>query len=205
MSNTPDNITEPGVTKRTIEKESKGGIVTRHRGVLALMTQGKTITEAMIAMRYKPNVVKTPTNITKSKSWAMLMDEFLPDDIVLERHSELLNKRDVKILTEWVSEPGKRKQKRVEREVDAGPNVPAVSKALEMAYKLRGSYIPEKPQEQAQTVYNLFYQPKVQASLRIFEDALKEQIINESIRDAQIVDRDEVDTGEPEADTDATA
>lgn len=55
--------------------------------------------------------------------------EMLPDDLLAERHLELLNKREVS---------------KVDGEIIDVPDTQAVSKGLDMAYKLKGSYAPEK-------------------------------------------------------------
>lgn len=146
-----------------------------HRAILADMVQGKTITEAMIAQSYAPSVVDTPKRITNTDSWAALMEEFLPEDKVAMRHAELLDKRDVRI-----DVFGRGKKRHVER-TDLGPNVPAVGKALEMAYKLRGAFKAEAPPPAAVSVYNLFYQPHIQARVHAFEDAIKDAIAHEIV------------------------
>lgn len=64
-------------------------------------------------------------------------------------------------------------------EIDDGPETAAVKAALEMAYKLRGSFAPEKTAPPSGVVYNLFYQPVIQARVKAFEDALKDSIAHE--------------------------
>ena len=60
------------------------------------------------------------------------MAERLDDGLLAERHLELLNKREViRSLDGNVV-------------LDIGPDTPAVSKGLDMAYKLKGSYAAEK-------------------------------------------------------------
>lgn len=56
--------------------------------------------------------------------------ERLPMALLEQRHLELLNKREL-VLIGGI-------------QVDNGPDVQAVSKALDMAYKIRGAYAPEK-------------------------------------------------------------
>ena len=60
-------------------------------------------------------------NLTKPRILNAIA-EALPDDLLAERHLELLNKRDVMGEVEVV----------------------AVSKGLDMAYKIKGTYAPEK-------------------------------------------------------------
>ena len=59
----------------------------------------------------------------------------IPDDLLVERHLELLNKREVYKIGHGED---------TEYEMSDQPETAAVSKGLEMAYKLKGSYAPEK-------------------------------------------------------------
>lgn len=66
-------------------------------------------------------------------SIAKAIAERLPDDLLEERHLELLNKREITII-----------EKDGEKEIIDQPETQAVSKALDMAYKIKGSYVPDK-------------------------------------------------------------
>lgn len=137
-----------------------------HRAIVEHMTTtGSGITAAMIAQSYSPASANIQS-VTKTRSWAQLMEEYLPEDKLAQRHMELLDKRDIRLV-------GRGKRTQV---IDEGPNVPAVKAALEMGYKLRGSFKSEAPPPQGAVVYNLFYQPQIQARVKAFEDAIKEQI-----------------------------
>ena len=70
----------------------------------------------------KPHIVKA-------------IQEMLPDDLLAERHLELLNKREVRIT---------RINGQEEKELIDSPDTQAVTRALDMAYKIKGSYAPEK-------------------------------------------------------------
>ena len=70
-------------------------------------------------------------NLRKPKIQKAIADA-LPDDLLTERHLELLNKREV---IKMFNGEGK---------VIDQPETQAVSKGLDMAYKIRGSYAPEK-------------------------------------------------------------
>lgn len=171
---------EPQKRKRGRPKGSKTrasaiSILPAHRGILAHMTEGKTISEAMIAMSYSKSAANKPKVVTETRSWQALMDEHLPQDLVAERHAELLNKRETRVETY-----GRGKNRRHEV-VDLGPDVSAVRGALDMAYKLRGSFKSEAPPPPQNVVYNLFYQPHIQARVRAFEDAIKDSIAHEII------------------------
>lgn len=146
-------------------------IVARHRRVFeeAQKTGGK-MTPAIIAAGYSPNTANNPKKITGSLSWKALMEEYLPEDKVALRHQELLDKRERRgiydlrgKLTGYVDEP----------------ETASVSRAVEMAYKLRGAFVPEAPPAGSVATYNLFYLPQVRESVRVFEDALKITIASE--------------------------
>lgn len=71
------------------------------------------------------------------------IQDALPDDLLSERHLELLNKRDnYTYHTSFKDENGK-EQVEVHK-IDLGPEVQAVTKGLDMAYKIKGSYAAEK-------------------------------------------------------------
>lgn len=67
---------------------------------------------ALKAAGYSESVCKSPQRVTKSKGWTELLDEYFPGYLVLQRHRKLLDNEDSRV----------------------------VSRALDMAYKLRGSY-----------------------------------------------------------------
>ena len=83
---------------------------------------GGNVTQAMIDAGYSENTANTPQKLTESKGWKELMDEYLPDSLLASKHKELLNKIDDK------------------GQID----VQAVKAGLDMAYKINGSYAPEK-------------------------------------------------------------
>lgn len=151
------------------------------------------ISKAMIAAGYADSTARVPSLITDSKSWAALMEEHLPESLLTLRHSELLNKRD----TETVYE-GRGKNRRAVL-IDKGPNTAAVTRAIEMGYKLRGRLLVESPTAPpVQNVYNLFYKPEVRAQVVAFEDQLKHAIAHE-ISTTAPANTDARDTGEPDA------
>lgn len=64
-------------------------------------------------------------NLTKPNIKKAIADA-IPDELLTERHLELLNKREIV------------------NDIDRGPDVQAVTKALDMGYKIKGTYAPEK-------------------------------------------------------------
>lgn len=85
----------------------------------AARLRGKSPKEAIAETTYK-----TPSAITKSAEFRILTNVFLPDDHLLARHRELLDKRDE----------------------NGAPETSAVSKGLELAYKLKRHLEPETAQ-----------------------------------------------------------
>jgi len=174
----------------------KGGpttIVPKHRALLEVMQQpeiGGKITKAMIAMKYSNSYAKKrAVELKQSKSWQALMDENLPKEVVATRHLELLNKRARRNIRD---ETGKI----IEYDVDDGPDTSAVSKALEMAYKLRGAFKDGgTPSKVGNLTYNLFYNPEVRSSMKDFESNLIKQIRDEANK--KII---EAETKEPSSD-----
>lgn len=76
----------------------------------------KPMGEIMEEVGYAPSTVNTPNVLTASKGWKELMEQYLPDDKLARKHDELLEHEEGNIQT----------------------------KALDMAYKLKGAYAPEK-------------------------------------------------------------
>ena len=78
-----------------------------------------------VAMRENGYSVQTctkPKNVTETEGWKELLRQSLPDAFLLKRHRSLLNKKDP----------------------EGEPDTQSVSKGLDMAYKLKGSYAPDK-------------------------------------------------------------
>lgn len=83
------------------------------------VVKGSTISGAMVKAGYSPTTAHRTNKLTRTKGWSELMDKHLPDSALAKRHRQLLNKNDVN--TEL-------------------PETMAVSKALDMAYRMKGRY-----------------------------------------------------------------
>lgn len=53
--------------------------------------RGKSISKAMEAVGYSPKYAHNPNQFTKTKTFIELMDEYLPDEMIAQRHDELAN------------------------------------------------------------------------------------------------------------------
>lgn len=100
--------------------------------------KGSTISGAMVKAGYSETTASTTGKLTNTRGWKDLLEEHLPDSLLSERHKELLNKREIAYI-------GQGKDK--EAELIDQPDTQAVSKALDMAYKIKGRY----PKEQGDT------------------------------------------------------
>lgn len=94
-----------------------------------LLEKGGSMGAAMREAGYGAGTAKNPQKLTYSKGWKELIDKFLPTELLLERHKELLNKREIVKLKNKV--------------ITDQPHSDA-NKALDMAYKLKGNYAPQK-------------------------------------------------------------
>lgn len=153
----------------------KAPVLKKHCVVLNEMRKnGGSLGDAMIAAGYHKTYASKSgqKHFVKGLSWQQLMDRYIPQEKLAIRHNELLDKRSYR----------KVEQDGETMIVDDGPETGAVSKALEMAYKLRGSFVPEEKPANNGVVYNMFYQPIIQERVKAFEDALKESISNESVK-----------------------
>lgn len=95
--------------------------------------RGKSLSKAMREVGYSKNTAKNPQNLTKSKSWDELMEEFLPQSLVAKTHSDLLTAEE----TVFIPHKGKILAKK-------RPDYTARKNGADMAYKLRGQYAPDK-------------------------------------------------------------
>ena len=121
----------------------------------------KPIGQAMLEAGYAPSTANTPKVLTGSKAWQELIDKVLSDDKLAKKHDDLLNASGidqfvfdisdddetiaaviesvpgVKLLRIRVDDMKKKAYVRV-------PDNQSQRAALDMAYKLKGNYAPEK-------------------------------------------------------------
>lgn len=81
-----------------------------------ILEKPRAIGTVMREVGYSENTIVDPKNLTESKGWKELMEIHLPDDRLAKKHSQLLEDEKSEIQV----------------------------KTLDMAYKLKGSYAPEK-------------------------------------------------------------
>lgn len=148
----------------------------------------KGLKKSMLAHGYSEKM--SPGKLAKTLTWKQIMDEAMPDGLLAEKHLELLNARKTAVVqeNEYVEdEDGGYQKQKVTKIVDLGPDTNAVSKGLEMAYKLKGAFNPKDDGEGSRpsnsTIYNLFYKPEIRDSVKQLEKALTKQLYGEPLKD----------------------
>jgi len=177
---------EKDFSKIKISKPKKTSILPSHRAIFKNYEEqgfrllGKAIRRTGV---YSEEVAKHTEKIKDTKSWKALMAEYMPEEFLAQRHSELLDKRVYRVIRD-PDDPKKT------IEVDDGPETAAVTRALELAYKLRGSFSKNDGEKPSTVMYNLFYKPEVREHMKTFEDGLKKSLYNE-INKRNIQDADD--------------
>lgn len=87
------------------------------------------ISKSMREVGYAESTAKKPSNVTDSQTFQALLDEYLPEQHLSQKHREFLDSK--RIIRTYVK--GDLKEETEETDSNA-------VKALDMAYKLRGKY-----------------------------------------------------------------
>lgn len=132
-----------------------------------VMENHGNVSKSMREVGYPETTAKNPKNLTESKAWLEIMEESLPDTKLVERHRELLDKRETIIVRDG-------KESRVE--ITDQPHSD-VKGALDMAYKLKGAYAPEKSQSINLDVKIDATDPKAKALAEEYEEKLKQSML----------------------------
>ncbi len=107
---------------------------------------GGDLSKAMIAAGYAKTSAKNPGEaLTSSIGWKMLMAQYLPDDLLAQRHNDLLNTPKKMTIKKY----GKVIQ--MTEELDSN----AVAKGLDMAYKIKGFYKADNDQKAPTVIVNI--------------------------------------------------
>lgn len=94
------------------------------------LENGGNVTKAMREEKYSEATINNPINVTKTKSWEMLLDEYLPDDLLTKVTKEGLQATMVKTS---LTEP--------DREL---PDYAVRQRYLETALKMKNKLIERK-------------------------------------------------------------
>ena len=125
-----------------------------------VLIEGKSPSKAMREVGYSKGTAKNPKNLTKSKAWRELMRKYLPDKDLAESHKQLLNATKIEHMVFPTSVKDKVIKELLEsvnckvRKIQHGDMAnhcwfwardnKALKDGLDLAYKLKGKYAPEK-------------------------------------------------------------
>lgn len=98
------------------------------------VAKGSSVSKAMREVGYSETTASHPSKVTRAKGFKELMEKYLPDKLLMEKHQELLT------VPKKVRKFMKGELEYEYEEVDSN----AIGKGLDMAYKLKGSYSAEK-------------------------------------------------------------
>ena len=147
------------------------------RAFKAVGENGGNISKAMKTAGYAPSIIHATEKLTTSVGWQELMEQHLPDKLLAKRHRELLNKREKVIIQ-------RTQGKSPIYEVLDQPETNAVSKGLEMAYKLKGKIQDTAPQSNNTQIINVnfFSHPEIMEATKKLDELLIKQIYDNEIK-----------------------
>ena len=102
-----------------------------------LENKGKSVSNAMLEVGYPPATARNPQQVTKSKGWQELMEQYLPDEKLAKVHEEGLE------ATKWNDFTG-------DREKDYSVR----KQYLELGYKVKGK-MSDRPNVQVNVLNNI--------------------------------------------------
>lgn len=127
-----------------------------------VVEKGIAVSKAMVEEGYSVETAKAPTKLTKTKSWLQLLEKHLPDDLLAQKHKELLNQKELAYFVFSRDKKDDEIESHMEangldliviRQTDKGKmafysidNAVATKNALEMAYRLKNKFPKELPE-----------------------------------------------------------
>uniref|UniRef100_A0A6H1ZC80 Terminase n=1 Tax=viral metagenome TaxID=1070528 RepID=A0A6H1ZC80_9ZZZZ len=134
--------------------------VKQKKAVKKLVENGGNVSKAMEAAGYTKATAKTPQKLTESKGYAEILGEHLPDKLLAKKHKELLEATEIghMVFPQSMSDAAIKEllatvnctSKKIQRGDVAvhcwfwARNNKAIKDGLDLAYKIKGSYAPEK-------------------------------------------------------------
>ena len=112
---------------------------------------------------YADSTAKRPNKLTKSKGWEKLMNKYIPDELLAEKHKELLTVPKIIKTT--------KRGEYVDSEESLDTN--AIKAGLDMGYKLKGKYQAEKVEHSGEIEHELKADEKTKEWIDEFVKYLK--------------------------------
>ena len=128
----------------------------QRKAIENVVENGGNVSKGMVKAGYSPKTAKTPQKLTESKAWDELMDVYLSDQELSEKHQALLNATGIahqvypldvtdKQIIDLLKEANCQVKRFMHSETQThvwyfAPDNRARKDALDMAYKLKGRY-----------------------------------------------------------------
>lgn len=132
----------------------------QQKAINAIVGNGGNISKGMLEAGYAPTTANKTEKLVNSKAWPELMEKYLPNDLIAKKHKALFNQKQLDYfvfpkamedeeITEHVTAAGLkviviRQTEKGKMAFYSNDDPQAIAKATDMAYKLKGSYAPEK-------------------------------------------------------------
>ncbi len=159
--------------------------------------------EVLKSVGYGTGLQNQPSRVLNSQGFQELLNQYLPDDLIGEKHKELLHAKrieyfvfpktmedeeiaahlesvDVKVIVIRQSDKGK-------LAFYSTDDARAKKDALDMAYKLKGRYAPEPggtPGAKGD-IYQFFFNAQAQSEVKTMESKIKEALMKPTIKHVQ--------------------
>jgi hypothetical protein len=109
-----------------------------------LESNGKIpVSKAMLEAGYPETTASNPQQLTQSKAWMELMEDYIPDDKLLEKHQEALNATKQIGAQILIDKDGKTISKENEGMIEVPDQITRL-KAVELGYRVKGKLRPEE-------------------------------------------------------------
>lgn len=152
-------------------KRNKTKPTARQRRAFELLAEkGRTKGQAMLEAGYSEVVAASPTKVTESLGWKQLLDEYLPEDELAKHHKQLLNLTKIEHMVFPMATTDDEIKELIRlqgcevKKIQHGdtathvwyflPDANAKKNALEMAYKMRGSFEKDNQQKKPTVIVN---------------------------------------------------
>lgn len=195
--------------KRKQRKFTRPTTAVKHKKVLDLMVEnGGNVSKAIRdSGLYSPSQAKHPEKILDSRTWNEIIEDALPDEVLTEKHKELLSATRIDHMV-FTLGPKKNVDKKEGEDVLSDEDIIEMlaevnckvrrivhgetarhvyfwsndnksrKEALDMAYKLKGRYGDETgPRNPHGNTYNFIFSAPVQDRVKIIEGEIKELLV----------------------------
>mgnify|MGYP001563744991 CR=1 FL=1 len=119
--------------------------IKQKRAVAILAENGGSVSAAMREAGYSDISAATPKKLTESDGWQELMQKYLPDKLLARKHKALLTiPKKTRVI----------KQGEIITETEE-LHTEAIKAGLDMAYKLKAKYAPEKHEHRVEEIMRI--------------------------------------------------